>query len=397
MIANINSHTSQSIHWDISSINRSRFIQLFTFLITFLLIGTVSILLFSQNADAIQYYDVDLSSTVTELDADRKNTADYQVKVTNQGVYDDTYEVTYTNPKPDTWVVGFTDHYTDKLEISVKAADWTWVNMTIRPSCGCEEGNQLVVKVTAKSKEDSTQTTLDKITLTTTYKFESEPPNNGDPDPVDSDGDGWSDDDELFYGTNPYDENDYPVLDKDSDNDGLTDDFELSWGTDPYHPDTDGDGDNDADEYYQGTDPKDPKDNSRTTSSTTDGSDSTNKGSDERNLFGMDIGDNIYVIIIPILIIIVLVSVIILLNIWKSQGPDENERSRSKKDGNLEKASKRNDVKEKANASTQIETLDAKLKRTGGGYECPECSREFPLKSLKKHVLRVHHKRLKRL
>jgi len=58
----------------------------------------------------------------------------------------------------------------------------------------------------------------------------------------DSDGDGWSDDSELYYNTDPYNESDFPLdsdndkipdsLDSDDDNDGLTDDEEKDLGAD---------------------------------------------------------------------------------------------------------------------------------------------------------------------
>ncbi|MBN2066735.1 MAG: right-handed parallel beta-helix repeat-containing protein [Candidatus Thermoplasmatota archaeon] len=74
---------------------------------------------------------------------------------------------------------------------------------------------------------------------------------------VDTDGDGWSDDEEQQYGTDPNDSDNYPLdtdgdhvpdsVDTDDDNDGYSDDMELSYGTDPKNPnsyplDTDGDG-----------------------------------------------------------------------------------------------------------------------------------------------------------
>jgi hypothetical protein len=65
--------------------------------------------------------------------------------------------------------------------------------------------------------------------------------------PVDSDGDGLDDDEELSYGTDPYD--------PDTDNDGLTDGEEVSNGTDPNDPDTDGDGIIDGDEVTSDSDP----------------------------------------------------------------------------------------------------------------------------------------------
>lgn len=52
--------------------------------------------------------------------------------------------------------------------------------------------------------------------------------------PVDTDGDGLSDDEEALLGTDP--------LNPDTDNDGLSDGDEVDLSTDPLNPDTDGDG-----------------------------------------------------------------------------------------------------------------------------------------------------------
>jgi hypothetical protein len=69
--------------------------------------------------------------------------------------------------------------------------------------------------------------------------------------PVDSDGDGLLDPDEVSGGTDP--------LDADSDDDGLTDGEERSLGTDPNDSDTDDDGLSDGDEVHvHHTDPLDP-------------------------------------------------------------------------------------------------------------------------------------------
>ncbi len=71
--------------------------------------------------------------------------------------------------------------------------------------------------------------------------------------PVDTDGDGLTDAEEVTLGTDP--------LDSDSDDDGLSDGDEvLTVGTDPLDPDTDSDGVSDFDEVEAGTDPNDPND-----------------------------------------------------------------------------------------------------------------------------------------
>lgn len=74
---------------------------------------------------------------------------------------------------------------------------------------------------------------------------------------IDTDTDGWSDEEEQEYNTDPNDPDNYPLdtdsdripdsVDTDDDNDGYSDDMELSYGTDAkdsndYPTDTDGDG-----------------------------------------------------------------------------------------------------------------------------------------------------------
>jgi len=88
-----------------------------------------------------------------------------------------------------------------------------------------------------------------------------------DPLDPDTDGDGTDDGEEVDAGTDPTDETDYPYS-QDSDNDGLVDDVEtgtgvynspVDTGTDPQNPDTDGDTFTDGDEVLiYGTDPCDP-------------------------------------------------------------------------------------------------------------------------------------------
>ncbi|GEM_PF-5756804 len=71
------------------------------------------------------------------------------------------------------------------------------------------------------------------------------------PPPVDSDGDGLTDEQEIALGTDPFN--------PDTDNDGLTDGEEVNiYGTDPLNPDTDGDGFLDGEEVRAGYDPKGP-------------------------------------------------------------------------------------------------------------------------------------------
>ena len=73
--------------------------------------------------------------------------------------------------------------------------------------------------------------------------------------PPDTDGDGMSDDWEVYHGFDYLNPGDGGL---DADADGLTNAEEHSFGTDPQNPDTDGDGLTDGDEISMGSDPLDP-------------------------------------------------------------------------------------------------------------------------------------------
>lgn len=74
-----------------------------------------------------------------------------------------------------------------------------------------------------------------------------------EPEPVDTDGDGLTDDEEVLLGTDP--------LNADTDSDGLTDGEEVNtYGTDPLNADTDAGGVSDGQEIADGTNPLDASD-----------------------------------------------------------------------------------------------------------------------------------------
>jgi uncharacterized protein YkwD len=76
-----------------------------------------------------------------------------------------------------------------------------------------------------------------------------------DPDITDTDGDGVSDGDEVYSGTDPL-VADEPSTRTDTDQDGLFDEDETQfYGTDPNNADTDGDGIGDGEEVFLNTDP----------------------------------------------------------------------------------------------------------------------------------------------
>ncbi|MCO5216945.1 MAG: hypothetical protein M9950_12465 [Thermomicrobiales bacterium] len=83
-----------------------------------------------------------------------------------------------------------------------------------------------------------------------------------DPVDPDTDGDGVSDGQEVSDGTNPLDPNEYLEPNRlDTDMDGLYDDDETDvYHTDPFLWDTDGDGVDDGQEVFDGTNPLDPAD-----------------------------------------------------------------------------------------------------------------------------------------
>jgi hypothetical protein len=76
--------------------------------------------------------------------------------------------------------------------------------------------------------------------------------------PNDADGDGMDDDWELANGLDPTDPTD---ADKDKDGDGLSNRDEFKYGTNPNKGDTDGDSFSDYDEIQSGTDPLNAKSN----------------------------------------------------------------------------------------------------------------------------------------
>ena len=76
-----------------------------------------------------------------------------------------------------------------------------------------------------------------------------------DPNKWDTDGDGYSDGDEVAHGYSPLVAGNAKMKDIDSDHDGLNDALEIALGADLKNPDTDGDGYLDGQEVFTGYDP----------------------------------------------------------------------------------------------------------------------------------------------
>lgn len=72
---------------------------------------------------------------------------------------------------------------------------------------------------------------------------------------VDSDGDGYSDEEEIMNNYSPYNKTPIKLDKNDADSDGLNDSLELQFKTDPLNQDSDGDNYKDGDEVYWGYNP----------------------------------------------------------------------------------------------------------------------------------------------
>ena len=72
---------------------------------------------------------------------------------------------------------------------------------------------------------------------------------------TDTDGDGYSDAQEIKDGYSPFNPQKVKINQSDMDKDGLSDYWELKFGTDPLNPDTDGDGYSDGQEVDRAFNP----------------------------------------------------------------------------------------------------------------------------------------------
>jgi hypothetical protein len=79
------------------------------------------------------------------------------------------------------------------------------------------------------------------------------------PNNPDTDGDGYSDWQELNNGYSPWEATDKKMEETDFDQDGLSDRQEISWRTDPTKKDSDGDGHSDKEEMDSAYDPNNPE------------------------------------------------------------------------------------------------------------------------------------------
>ena len=72
---------------------------------------------------------------------------------------------------------------------------------------------------------------------------------------IDSDSDGYSDQEEISHNYSPYNSKPVKLDQNDADQDGLSDALELKFKTDPLNPDSDNDGYKDGEEVSWGYDP----------------------------------------------------------------------------------------------------------------------------------------------
>ena len=141
---------------------------------------------------------------------------------------------------------------------------------------GLTDGDEVLVHFTDPTLEDTDGGTVGDGVEVANGTDPLDPAD--DVPPLDTDGDGLLDDDEVnVYGTDPNN--------PDTDGDGLQDGDEvLVQGTDPTAFDTDGGGAGDGDEVLNGTDPLDPTDDIPSTDSDGDGIDDDQ----EVGVFGTD-------------------------------------------------------------------------------------------------------------
>ncbi|MCX2726456.1 hypothetical protein OO015_02985 [Thermomicrobium sp. 4228-Ro] len=153
----------------------------------------------------------------------------------------------------------------DLATVELQGTDWTTVGLTY---CQVAGGNAIAGTWTVRAVDAaSRQAVLGQATFEVralpTPPQPAPPPPQPRPQPqpqpqppppppsADTDGDGLPDDEELSFGTDPYN--------SDSDSDGLSDGSEVYvYGTDPRKEDTDVDGYSDFDEILVGSDPWDP-------------------------------------------------------------------------------------------------------------------------------------------
>jgi len=150
----------------------------------------------------------------------------------------------------------------DLASVELRNADWATVSLTY---CQAAGGSDIAGTWTVRAVDAATrQTVLGQATFEV-RSIPAPPPPQSQPAPQppppppappppaihDTDGDDLPDDEELSFGTDPYN--------SDTDSDGLSDGSEVYvHGTDPRKEDTDLDGTSDFDEILIGSDPWDP-------------------------------------------------------------------------------------------------------------------------------------------
>ncbi|MCS7256633.1 MAG: thrombospondin type 3 repeat-containing protein, partial [Thermomicrobium sp.] len=150
----------------------------------------------------------------------------------------------------------------DLASVELRNADWATVSLTY---CQAAGGSDIAGTWTVRAVDAATrQTVLGQATFEV-RPIPAPPPPQSQPAPQppppppappppavrDTDGDDLPDDEELSFGTDPYN--------SDTDSDGLSDGSEVYvHGTDPRKEDTDLDGTSDFDEILIGSDPWDP-------------------------------------------------------------------------------------------------------------------------------------------
>ncbi len=169
--------------------------------------------------------------------------------------FDDAENASYSDGRPVVTCNPETGTYSETIAVSVSLHSFTTARYSIDGGSTWTDLSDDTDIYIYKDTQLDVEAVNGKGTTTVSHDYKLTSQENAD-----TDGDGYPDCWEIFYGLNPLDGN----ITQDTDGDGITDIDEILRGSDPHVAgtliDTDGDGWSDVDEGFRGTDPGDPND-----------------------------------------------------------------------------------------------------------------------------------------